>query len=245
LEVNSLLNWRLIDTDQDDPYFVTAADEALALSISKGNSPDTLHFYRRNPPGVSVGYFRKVEEDVFVNKCDELGVKIVRRTSAGGTIYTDKNQLIYSIITRQPLGDNMEDTFVRVCKGIIDALSALNISSSFKPPNDILINGKKISGSAQVKKKNVYLIHGTIIFDLSHKTIESILKHHKPGYASSILEECGFIPDLSALKFQIKKSFEKKFNSIFQPATFSKEEGLLIQNLIEKKYGTREWNFKR
>ena len=59
-----------------------------------GESPDTLHFYRRDPPGVSVGYFKKVEEDVDLEKCRERGVVVVRRTSGGGTIFTDSNQLI-------------------------------------------------------------------------------------------------------------------------------------------------------
>ncbi|MHA1989087.1 MAG: lipoate--protein ligase family protein [Promethearchaeota archaeon] len=237
--------FRVIDTDLEHPFYVTAADEALALSCSMKDGMDTLHFYRREPSGISVGYFEKVEDNVNIDECKKLGIKIVRRTSAGGSIYTDRNQLIYSLITRKPLGKNIEVTFELVCNCLIEALFELGIDATYKPPNDILINGKKVSGSAQVKKRNVYLIHGTMILALENNTLERVLKNHKPGYTSSIQAECGFMPEIDSLKIAIRNAFSAKFNIRYQVGDFTDSEKKIIQELVENKYSTQKWNFKR
>jgi len=82
--------WRLIDTDLAPPYYVTAADEAILEAFRKNIIPPTIHFYRRKPAGVSVGRTKKIEKDVNIKKCGKYGVKVVRRKSGGGTIYTDE-----------------------------------------------------------------------------------------------------------------------------------------------------------
>ena len=79
--------WRLIDTDLAHPYYVTAADDAISQAVSEGKVPDTLHFYRRHPPGVSVGRMQSVK-DIDLEECGKRGIVIVRRRSGGGTIYT-------------------------------------------------------------------------------------------------------------------------------------------------------------
>jgi len=71
------------------PFYVTALDEAIADARKNNVVPDTLHFYRREPPGISVGYFQTVK-DIDLELCRKHNVVVVRRTSGGGTIYTDK-----------------------------------------------------------------------------------------------------------------------------------------------------------
>jgi lipoate-protein ligase A len=239
--------WRLIDTDLNHPYFVTAADEAIAIAMARENHNigPTLHFYRRNPPGISVGYFRKTRDDVDVELCKKLGIVIVRRTSAGGSIYTDKDQLIFSLISKKPLGKNVEDIFRNVGESIIGTLNDFEIIATFKPPNDVQINGKKISGSAQVKKRNIYLIHSTLIISIDQALLERVLKNHTADNVSSIEHETGKTIAVSSLKEKIKDKIAEKFNIQFKPGTFSDIEGRLIDQLINDKYSTNQWNFKR
>ena len=235
----------MIDTDLGHPYYVTAADEVLAISCGNDEGPNTLHFYRREPPAVSVGYFRNVSEDVDVDSCEELGVLVVRRTSAGGSIYTDKDQLIFSVISKQALGKDIQNTFYEICHCLIDALGTFGINAKFKPPNDVLINGKKVSGSAQAKKKNVYIVHCTVILGLNNETMDRVLKNPKPGYTSSIETESGFKPDINDLKIAIKRAVQKRIKMAINEGSFTKYENKTIHELVENKYSTESWNFKR
>ena len=92
------MKWRIIDTNLADPYYVTAADEVLLQSNSDEKNLNTLHFYIRKPPGVSLGRSRKIKNDVNISVCQQYGIKIVRRLSGGGTIFTDEGCLVYSLI---------------------------------------------------------------------------------------------------------------------------------------------------
>jgi lipoate-protein ligase A len=235
----------VIDSDLNHPYYVTAADEALAISCGEYGAENTLHFYRRKPPAISIGYFRKVNEDIDLQACEKLGITIVRRTSGGGSIYTDSDQLIFSVITNRLLGDDVGHSFKVVCAVLIKALKMCGIQAAFKPPNDVLVNDKKVSGAAQVKKKNAYLIHATIILDLDNKIIERVLKNAKLGYTSSIRKECGFTPEISDLKRALQNAFQEQLGIKFENGKFSELEKKCIQELIENKYSTDAWNFKR
>jgi len=237
--------FRIIDTDMGHPFFVTAADEAIARARAEGLVPDTLHLYRRDPPGISMGYFKKVKEDVDLQACSEKGVVVVRRTSGGGTIFTDRSQLIYGLITGKRLGRNVEDSFEVVCQAMINALDRLGVEAIYKPPNDITINGKKVSGSAQSLKDNVMLLHGTMILDLDVEFMGSVLKDRKPGYVSSIKQETGIEIEIEELKKEMTSSLMKTLNSEFEQGEFSQYENQLIEELIRSKYGRDEWNLKR
>ncbi len=238
--------WRLIDTDIGHPYYVTAAEEAISTARALDRVPDTLHFYRRDPPGISVGYFRKVDEDVDVEMVDQNNIIIVRRMTGGGTIFTDKGQLIYSIITNRQLDNGVEKTFEVVCNAVIDALRKFEIDAKFKPPNDILLNGKKISGSAQVLKKDVVLLHGTMLVGTDLRLMNKVLKRPKLDYVTTIQKEMGGnVPSITDLKNALINSFKSTFNLNITPDNLIEFETELIDKLKISKYGSNDWNFKR
>jgi lipoate-protein ligase A len=204
-----------------------------------------LHFYRRDPPGISLGYFKKIEEDVDLRECSERGVVVVRRTSGGGTIFTDKHTLIYGLVTGRKLGRTVEDSFKVVCGAIVKALGSLGIESSYKPPNDITVNGKKVSGSAQILKENVMLMHGTVILDMDTELMGAVLKEKKPGYVSSIKQETGKDIRVEDMKKCLTETIMDALNSDFSYGELSEYENKLIEELIQNKYGRDEWNLKR
>lgn len=207
--------------------------------------PDTLHFYGREPPGISVGYFKKIEEDLYLDRCKERGVVVVRRTSGGGTIFTDKGQLIYGLITEKHIGDGIEGSFRVMCKIIIDALSRFGISAVYKAPNDIVVNGKKVSGNAQTVRDKAVLMHGTIIMDLDTQLMSYVLKERKPGYVSSLRQECGHAPTLDEMKAALADSFKKSIGEELETSSLTDFEISEIERLIRERYGCDEWNLKR
>ncbi len=241
------MGWRLIDTDIADPFYVTAADEAISQARKEKKVENTLHFYRRNPAAVSIGRSRKIHEDINLDECLKNNVKIVRRTTGGGTIYTDKQCLIYSLVFNRE-GEELkssQDIFENVCKSIVNTLERFDIDTVYKPPNDILLNGKKISGSAQIKKDNIVLIHGTLLLDTNLELMYTVLKKSKNSKASTICKEIGYAPSMRDIKEGLKKEFEMYFGINIEKTSFSTYENSLIDKLMKERYLNDAWNFMR
>ncbi len=144
------------------PEYGTAADAVIFEEVSEKRSPPTLFIYSRNRPTVSLGRFRNPEEDVYADFVAENGISLVRRISGGSSIFTGPSQIIYSLAVEDTFKDRRE-SYYEICKCVMSALNILGIESSFKEPNDILVGGKKISGSAQYRAKGFLIQHGTVI----------------------------------------------------------------------------------
>lgn len=241
------MGWRLIDTDVADPYFVTAADDAISQARREKKIENTLHFYRRFPAAISVGRFRKIQSDINVDECLNNNIKIVRRSTGGGTIFTDEQCLVYSLVFDKEniTVHSAQEIFQSICNSLINALKRLNINAEYKPPNDILLNGKKISGSAQIKKDNIILIHGTILVDTNLKIMKKVIKIPKNSLVSTICKEIFSKTSIDDIKEELKKEFEIYFNDKFENTTFSLYENNLIDKLLKEKYLNDAWNFKR
>jgi len=241
------MGWRLIDTDVADPYYVTAADDALAQTRKEHKSPNTLHFYRRHPPAVSVGRSRKIHEDINVEACRKNKVHIVRRTTGGGTIYTDKGCLIYSVVfDKNDIGlRSSQEIFENICQSIVHTLEKFDIHTIYKPPNDILLHGKKISGSAQIAKDNVVLIHGTILLHTNLEVLNTVLKVPSNNKVTTIQSECSDVPSINELKETLKNEFEKEFGDTLEKKPFTRYETQVIEKLLTEKYRNDTWNFMR
>ncbi|MBU4189551.1 MAG: lipoate--protein ligase family protein [Candidatus Thermoplasmatota archaeon] len=229
--------WRLIDTDLGHPFYVTALDEAIAIARKNNVVSDTLHFYRREPPGISVGYFQTVK-DIDLELCRKHNVVVVRRTSGGGTIYTDKHQLIYALIMKTSM--DTEKIFQMVCISIVEALQALGVSAEYKKPNDVTVNGVKISGSAIMRKGDVVLVHGTIMIDCDLRFVCKLLKISKP-----ITTLNRYKMSMSEMKNMLRELLGKTFNVKIIPNSLTVYEKTLAEKLVKEKYSRDEWNLKR
>lgn len=241
------MGWRLIDTDIADPFYVTAADEAISQARKEKKVENTLHFYRRKPAAVSIGRSRKIHEDINLDECLKNNVKIIRRTTGGGTIYTDKQCLIYSLVFDKESKElkSSQEIFENVCKAIVNTLERFDIDTVYKPPNDILLNGKKISGSAQVIKGNIVLIHGSLLLDTNLELMNIVLKKSKNAKVSTICKEIGYTPSMRDIKEELKKEFEMYFDINIEKTTFSTYENNLIDKLLRERYLNYAWNFMR
>ncbi len=104
-------------------------------------------------------------------------VKVVRRQTGGGAVFHDLGNLNYTFIVKDD-GKSFND-FERFCNPIIGALSTLGVKAEFSGRNDLLIDGKKISGTAQCKYKNRVMHHGTLLFSSDIVNLSGALKPKK------------------------------------------------------------------
>jgi len=253
---------RIIDTDLCRGSYSASLDEAIARGVSRGLEP-TLHFYRRSPPAVTLGYFCKVEEDVDTEYCMREGVSLVRRWTGGGTIYTDENVLVYGLsCPKEYLPENIGESYEIICGAIVDCLFYFGIKAEYKPINDVLVGRRKISGSAQFRRWSIVLQHGTILmnadFDKMFGAIKPKMdKLRKRGFSdardamTSIYHERGLMPEVGVLKDKFTESLCRRIGNfcgyevIAKRGEITKEEKEEAEILEKEKYGREEWTYLR
>jgi lipoate---protein ligase len=250
------LNWRLLDTGPAPGPYTAALDEAIARKRAAGEVPDTLHFYRRRPPAVTLGYSLDAEAEVNIDYCRRNGIDIVRRLSGGGAIYTDDRQLVWSLTTRDLLPSSVPRSLEMVCTAVAKGLSGLGAPAVFSPANDILVNGRKVSGSAQLRKWGVVLTHGTVLVDADQDEMFRALKvpasklekrslSAAAGRVTTLRAELGRLPAMEEVGRAVVSGLCGAFGAGAVPGEPTGKERALARELVSRRYGNEGWNLRR
>jgi lipoate-protein ligase A len=172
-------------------------DLAILDEVAKAAAPPTLRFYTWSPPALSLGYFQQAEDVADIEACRRLGIEIVRRPT-GGRALLHHRELTYSVAV--PEGHPLIPTAVLpaykfLSSAIINGLSLLGVEadlsagenrgrgkapgSCFDTPSayEIQIGGKKVVGSAQLRRNGALLQHGSILLELSLDLYRHVLRH--------------------------------------------------------------------
>lgn len=123
---------------------------------------DTVFLFWRTTPTLMVGRYQNVLEEIDKAYADAHNIKIVRRLSGGGTIYTDSGGWQFTFIEE---AKDDEIQFQRYIAPIIDALAELGVKAAFNGRNDLTIDGRKFSGNAQYRLGGRVVHHGSLLFD--------------------------------------------------------------------------------
>ena len=173
--------WRLIITPPARGTWNMAVDEAILGSIGRGESPPTLRLYAWEPPCLSLGYSQPFA-DVDSARLQARSWEVVRRPTGGRAIlHTD--ELTYSIAgsAEEPiLAGGVLESYNRIAQALSLAVKDLELPVEmkegkpaeqgvsnpvcFEVPStyEITVSGKKLIGSAQARKKEGVLQHGSI-----------------------------------------------------------------------------------
>ncbi len=232
-----------------------AIDEAILRSYDEGECPPTIRFFRFKPSAITIGYSHDVQDVIHEEECKDLDIPFVRRATGGGTVFHDhQGEITYSMVTEKVEG-NIEDSFYQNLKPIIKTLENYELDAKFKPYNDILVNGKKISGSAQRRGKRGLLQHGTLMYATDIETLTSILKIDedklKEKGASSfsdlvttIEDETGWKPDPEELIQEMKEAYASILEVELEEGELTDKEKESAKRL-EEKYGSEGWTYDR
>jgi lipoate-protein ligase A len=115
----------------------------------------------------------------------------------------------------------------------------------FKPPNDVLVHGKKISGSAQRHQKNIVLIHGTILVSTNLDLMQQVLVNTNKKTVTTLEKELHNPPTMKEVKHQLITEFEDEFQTQFKTGTFTPDEYDIITHLIKNRYSQENWTYAR
>lgn len=237
---------RVLETGYNNAALNMAIDEALIENI--GDAP-ILRIYGWRPAAVSIGYFQSIKEEVDLEKCSKIGVDVVRRLTGGGAVLHEF-ELTYSFITKQ-YPQNIMESYRWICEAIVVSINRLGFDASFVPLNDIVVQGKKVSGSAQTRRNGVLLQHGTLLLSVDVDKMFSILKVPTEKLRDKIIKDVKKrVTSLSGTTFDdmassLKTSFATKFDAKLAADTLRTEEVSRARWLAEWKYRSKDWNLRR
>jgi len=244
------MEFRLLDTGKNSAAMNMAIDEAVMLS-----GMPTLRFYEWSPPAITLGYFQGIEQEVDLAKCAQMGIDVVRRLTGGGAVFHE-TELTYSLILPEKsklVSHNILESYGQICSFVIEGLRKLGLQAEFKPINDIIVNGRKISGNAQTRRGGMILQHGTILLDVDVKKMFSLLKVPDEKIrdkmitaaeerVTSVSKELGTTKGFKEVRLALISAFELGTTKAGQ---LSQPEMQKAKELLKQKYSTREWNFMR
>lgn len=249
----------LLDVDRGhNVFWQMAFDEALLELRSRGEIGDTLRLYIMNPHAVTVGRFQRISEVVDVEAAKSLGVDITRRITGGGTVYHDPlGEITYSIVVKAegPFKD-VEKSFAIICRGVLEAVKLLGAQDArYKPVNDILVGGRKVSGSAQARRRGALLQHGTLMYATRLDILERVLAPQikllrEKGYRG-FRDRVTTLSEALHRKFSkeevveaLVKGFRRALGAELVVDEPSEKELRLVEEL-EQRYRDPNWVFKR
>lgn len=247
--------WRIIGVTANSAFLNMALDEAVSEAVRAKKSLPTIRFYKWLPSAVSIGYFQSLNDEVDAELCKRLGVDVVRRRTGGGAVYHDsKGEITYSVIAPEGMfPKGITESYHEICGWIVSALGKLGIAAEFKPINDIITNGKKISGNAQTRRNGSLLQHGTILYKLDIATMFSLLKVPKEKisdkFIADVKQRVTSVTDINPniSEQQLKDALVAAFTEgkEFEFGAATAEEKAAAEKLAKERYASDEWNFMR
>lgn len=273
-------NWRLIRSGHISASRNMAIDEAMMRHVVRSKVP-VLRLYGWEPAAISVGYFQDVEKEVDSAACESLGIDVVRRLTGGRAILhdvevtyslaiPDDHPLIprsvtesYRIISEglvrgfERLGIQAEMTTYKKTRGVKSSARGRTSQSPacFDAPSwyETTVEGKKVVGSAQVRKFGALLQHGSVPLELDPEKLFTVLRF--PNEATKERAKAMFISKATSVRSVLGEaiSFMDLSEALLHgmqdvlPITFYEDE--LTEDELEQaeylertRYSTAEWN---
>jgi lipoate-protein ligase A len=281
LNISTKPIWRFIDTGFLSPAMNMAVDEAILTIHSQGKTLPTLRFYTWKPATLSIGYFQKAEKEVNLEQLKKYSLGFVRRPTGGRAVLHDQ-ELTYSVIASEHypgMPSQVTEAYRFISNGLLNGFQRLGFqaemvslateeekekfasagsSACFDSPSwyELVVEGKKVAGSAQTRQKGTILQHGSILldwdvdmlFDILHYSSERLRQRMK----TSFLDKAVAINLLGSRQVTLQEAKEAFFHGFeegleiqLEQTSLSSEEWELAEKLAGERYETVEWNFKR
>jgi lipoate-protein ligase A len=251
-----------------------AIDEALLNSVACGTSQPVLRFYRWQPATVTLGYGQSVLADVDLDVCRQAGLDVVRRSTGGRAVLHD-HEVTYAVIapfSSELFGGSVLDCYRVISEVLQQTLIDLGLPARLVPGRprggqrnstkavcfsapsqyELVVNGRKVVGSAQKRHGRAFLQHGSIPIELDLDLLGRILNISADHADLDALENVGWLNQWSTRPLtvdEIENRLAEQFSTQLQiewvPSEPSEAELCEAECLCREKFGHRGWNMKR
>ena len=238
---------KYIQTDWPVPYYNMALEDML---MNDEQYDDDYVFFYIHKPSVIVGKHQNTMQEINYRFIRENNITAARRITGGGAVYHDEGNLNYSFVFRRSEGGMID--FEPYTRPVIKALRSLGVESELSGRNDILIEGKKFSGTAQYMNKRKVLSHGTLMFDLNIENMVNALNVDDLKIQSkaitSVKSRVANLKDFLSSGMDIydfRKHLTDSFSEGMQMQTIrlSQAETERIEKNVNEKFSSWEYNY--
>lgn len=236
----------LIYRNETDPYFNIAAEEYVLKEMD-----EDVFMLWVNEPSVIIGKHQVAAAEADIIYTYEHNIPVIRRISGGGTVYHDKGNLNYSLISHGERGKLVD--YERYSATVIRALAGKSIIARLQGKSNLVVGDKKFSGNAEHVYKNRVLHHGTLLFNTDLGSLRKCIRPEHRDYVdtairsndSTITNLIDHLPgnfSIDDFKEMLIQQIKADFPEI-RTYQFSDHDYKMIQELAISKYKTFEWNF--
>ncbi|GLF98010.1 lipoate--protein ligase family protein [Streptomyces yaizuensis] len=248
-------DWQLIHEGPQSPALHMALDEVITAEVAAGQRPPTLRVWEWGAPAVVIGSFQSLRNEVDADAAARHGIEVVRRISGGGAMFIEPgNTITYSLSVPEALvsGLSFADSYAYLDDWVLGALGDMGVRAWYQPLNDIATDAGKIAGAAQKRLagsgQGAVLHHVTMAYDIDADKMLDVLrigreKLSDKGTQSAkkrvdpLRRQTG-LPREAVIERMID-SFRGRYG--LTGAKISDGELARAQELVERKFGTREW----
>ncbi|PLR86691.1 lipoate--protein ligase [Bacillus sp. V33-4] len=231
-----------------DPRINLAIEEYALKNLDIN---ETYLLFYINEPSIIIGKNQNTIEEINTEYVESKGIHVVRRLSGGGAVYHDLGNLNFSFITKDD-GESFHN-FKKFTEPVIAALQKLGVNAELSGRNDIVAEGRKISGNAQFSTRGRMFSHGTLLFKSEIEHVVSALNVKKDKIESkgikSIRSRVANISEFLADPISIEQ-----FKDLLLKNIFSNEEDIpqyklteddwkKINQISEERYQNWDWNY--
>jgi lipoate-protein ligase A len=240
---------KYVENNSTNPRYNLALEE---YAFKNFDMKDDYVILWRNEPSIIIGKNQCTLEEINSQYVSENNIHVIRRITGGGAVYHDLGNLNFSFITK---ADKMEKIdFKKYTYPVINALGKLGVDCELSGRNDLTLDGKKFSGIAQSITKGRLLNHGTLLFNSHLETLSKALIVKKEKIESKGIKSVRsrvtnindyLKSDIDVLEFRdliLKYLYEYEKSPVMK-YELTKEDKDGIDNLMQNKYSTWEWNF--
>ncbi len=248
-------DWQIIHGAAYPPVVQMALDQVLSEEVGAGRRQPTLRIWEWNEPGVVIGSFQSVKNEVDLESAAKYGFQVVRRVSGGGAMFMEAGSVItYSIYAPTDLvhGLTFADSYAFLDEWVITALKSLGIDASYQPLNDITSPSGKIGGAAQKRLgTGAVLHHVTMSYDMDGDRMVEVLrigreKMSDKGTKSANKRVDPLRSQTGLSRAAIIERMEQTFTRLYgaTPDDVTPAELARAQQLVEEKFATEEWLYR-
>lgn len=231
-----------------DVYYNMAFDE---YALEQLTLDEPLFYLWQNRPAVIIGLNQNAYAEVDIDYLNQHDITLARRITGGGAVYHDLGNLNYTIVGRS---SDFERDYPEYARHILQALQTLGVQAELSGRNDILVDGRKVSGYAKRVYKDRLMVHGTLMFDVNIERLTRALtpptdKLSTKGIASvksRVANLKDYLPNITNVN-ELSHTLEKHLSQQYHDAEYLLTETQFaeISDIAQSKFASLDWIYGR